>query len=303
MATSSDMVRPFGQLRAFAGDIKLSHTVFALPFAVLATFMGVQASGGGWPRWPVVGLVLCCMVLARTYAMGMNRLLDADLDARNPRTVGRAIPAGRNSRRWVLGAIIVCAVLFQGVCLGFGFVAHNWLPAVLATPVLMLLGAYPLFKRFSRWCHFYLGFCLALAPTCAWIAVAGPISVEPLLLSAAVLCWTAGFDILYATADVDSDRSTGVRSVPASLGISRSLLISRACHLASVGLLVAVGVVSPPLASLWFAAVGIVALVLIVEHLLVRPDDLSKLNLAFFTLNGVVSLTLGTLGTLDVLVG
>lgn len=295
-------VQPRSRFVEFASDIKLSHSVFALPFALLAMVMAAEAATpGGRVRVGQVVLVVLCMVIARSFAMGMNRLLDARLDAMNPRTKGRAIPSGRLSRSAAVSILVACAIAFQLVTLGFGTFYGNWLPAILALPVLAVLGAYPLFKRFTRFCHFYLGFCLALAPVCAWVAIAGRIDVEPLLMAAAVLCWTAGFDILYATADVESDRATGVFSVPATIGVGRALWVARLTHVACVALLVTLGLHSVALGTIWFVAVALVACIFAAEHAIVRPDDLSRLNLAFFTLNGIVSVTLGAAGIADVL--
>jgi 4-hydroxybenzoate polyprenyltransferase len=231
----------------------------------------------------------------------MNRLLDARLDAKNARTAGRAIPSGRLSRNEALAILFSCAVAFQATTLGFGHLYGNWWPAILAMPVLALLGAYPLFKRFTRLCHYYLGFCLALAPICAWVAIAGNISLTPLLMAAAVMCWTSGFDILYACQDYESDCATGTFSVPATVGIAAALWIARLTHLVCLALLVLLGIHSATLDTLWFIAVGVVACIFVAEHVIVRPDDLSRVNLAFFTLNGIVALCLGTLGIADVL--
>ncbi len=291
------------KLLEFASDIKLSHSIFALPFALLAMFLAADSIGKRVPTLSQIVLLVLCMILARSFGMGMNRLLDASLDAMNPRTARRSIPAGRLSRAAALAILVGCAITFQAVTLGFGILHANWYPAIFATPVLLVLGAYPLFKRFTRWCHFYLGFCLAIAPVCAWLAIAGQVSVVPFLMAAAVLCWTAGFDILYATQDVDSDRQTGVFSVPAAFGIVRSLWIARFTHLLCLGILVSVGVASAPLYTLWYVAVVIVAGIFAFEHSIVKPNDLSRLNLAFFTLNGIVSLSLGILGIIDTLLG
>lgn len=289
------------KLLEFASDIKLSHSIFALPFALLAMFLAASSIGKRVPTISQIILIILCMVLARSFGMGMNRLLDASLDAMNPRTARRSIPAGRLSRGSALAILVGCAIAFQAVTLGFGFLYANWYPALFATPVLLALGAYPLFKRFTRWCHFYLGFCLALAPICAWLAIAGHVSVVPFLMAAAVLCWTAGFDILYATQDVESDRQTGVFSVPAAFGIVRSLWLARFTHLLCLAILVSVGIASAPLHTLWYIAVAIVACIFAIEHSIVKPNDLSRLNLAFFTLNGIVSLSLGTLGIIETL--
>lgn len=289
------------RLLEFASDIKLSHSVFALPFALLAMCLAANSVGSRWPAAGQVMLIVACMVIARSFGMGMNRLLDASLDAMNPRTARRSIPAGRLTRGSALAILVGCAIAFQLVTLGFGFFFHNWYPAMLAQPVLLLLGAYPLFKRFTRFCHFYLGFCLALAPVCAWVAIAATFSLVPIVMAGAVLCWTAGFDILYATQDVESDRQTGVYSVPAAIGVPAALWVARLTHVACLALLIALGIISQPLDVLWYVAVGVVAVIFIVEHSIVKPNDLSRINLAFFTLNGIVSLCLGTLGIIDVM--
>ncbi|MEM8875215.1 MAG: 4-hydroxybenzoate octaprenyltransferase [Planctomycetota bacterium] len=289
------------KLSAFAADIKLSHSVFALPFALLATCLAAVRSGG--LHVGQVLLILLCMVAARTTAMGANRYFDARLDALNPRTKGRAIPSGTLSSRFVVTAIIFNAALFLLGSVGFGVFFDNWLPAILALPVIALLCAYPLFKRFSALCHYYLGLALAIAPPCAEIAIAGSVTLPVLLIAVGVLCWTAGFDIIYATVDRGSDVETGVHSVPAAVGIGRALLISRATHVASVAAFVGGGLVSAELSTLYFIAVAIAAVLLIVEQSLVKPNDLSKVGLAFFTVNGVISLVVGTLGIIDVYVG
>ena len=168
-------------------------------------------------------------------------------------------------------------------------------------PVLAFICTYPFIKRFSRLCHYYLGAALALAPVCAWVAIAGRLAVEPFLMAGAVLLWTAGFDILYACQDVGSDRTTGVHSMPADTGVRPALWIARLSHIACFGLLIALGWQSPQLATFYFAAVGVAGVLLVVEHLVVRPTDLSKINLAFFTLNGMISLLIGLGGLVDVL--
>lgn len=287
---------PLSRLAAFADDIKIHHTVFAMPFALLATFM----AAGGMPPVGVLLLILLCMVTARTIAMSANRLLDAKLDALNPRTARRAIPSGRLSARFFAIAVALCAILFILATAGFWrFYGNPW-PLVFAVPVLAFLSAYPLLKRFTRVCHYYLGAALALAPVCAWVAVRGSIAVPPLLMALAVLCWTAGFDIIYACQDYEADVKCGLFSVPARLGIRRALWVARLTHVVSIAALVTLGLSSPSLGSLYFGGVALAGVLLIIEHGLVKPDDLSKVGLAFFTLNGIISLTLGTLGIIDV---
>ncbi len=289
---------PANRLRAFAADIKLSHSVFALPFALLAATLAARTPGAHWGPWSFV-LVVVCMVCARTVAMAANRLIDAEGDRLNPRTARRAIPGGRLSRGYFLVMIALFAFGFGAAAAGFGVAYGNWWPSYLALPVLLFLCIYPLLKRFTALCHYYLGAALALAPLCAWIAFANGIAIEPLLMAAAVLCWTAGFDVIYATADYEHDRAHGVHSLPARLGIAWALVVSRLTHVAAVAMLGMLGWVSPELGLLWSSAVGVVAVLLVVEHMLVRPDDLSRVNLAFFTLNGVISLVLGAAGIAD----
>jgi len=188
-------------IRTFADDIKIHHTVFAMPFALLATFM----AAGGMPPVGVLLLILLCMVTARTLAMSANRLVDAKLDATNPRTARRAIPSGRLSTSFFAAAIAICAAAFIAATAAFWRYYHNPWPLVLAVPVLAFVSAYPLLKRFTRLCHYYLGAALALAPVCAWVAVRGSLALPPILMASAVLCWTAGFDIIYACQDYEVD--------------------------------------------------------------------------------------------------
>ena len=284
------------KLALFAADIKLSHTVFAMPFALLSTFLAAS----GWPWLGQLGLILLCMVTARTVAMASNRLLDARLDALNPRTAGRAIPSGGLSRGFFAGVLVACAIAFIASTALFGPIYHNWLPLILALPVLLFLASYPLLKRFTRLCHYYLGAALALAPVCAWIAIKGDVELPPILMAAAVLCWTAGFDIIYACQDCDSDCETGVVSVPAKLGVARALWVSRATHIVSLAMLIVLGLSVPQFGALYFTGVALAGALLVVEHSLVRPHDLSKVGLAFFTVNGIISVALGLLGILDV---
>ena len=285
------------KLNCFARDIKISHTVFALPFALLSTFLAAE----GLPKPGVLALILVCMVTARTVAMASNRLLDAALDARNPRTATRAIPSGRLSKTFYATILAACGVAFLAATAAFWFAYRNPYPVLLALPVLLFLSAYPLLKRFTGLCHYYLGAALALAPVCAWIAIAGSIAWPPAIMAAAVLAWTAGFDIIYACQDYDCDVRDGVHSVPAGLGIAKALWVSRATHVVCFALLVTLGLASAQLGPLYFAGVGCAGVLLVVEHALVKPHDLSKVGLAFFTINGIVSLLIGTLGIADVL--
>lgn len=285
------------KLAAFAADIKIHHTVFALPWALLATFL----AAGGMPPIGKLLLILICMVTARTVAMAANRLLDAKLDALNPRTARRAIPSGALSVGFVSIILALCAATFIGATELFEIFYRNPWPLTLSLPVLLFVSAYPLLKRFTRLCHYYLGAALALAPVCAWIAIRDDLGLPPLLMAAAVLCWTAGFDILYACQDYQVDVQCGLHSVPSKLGIRRALWVARLTHATSVAAMIAVGLSTPRLGMLYFVGVALAIGLLVVEHALVRENDLSKLGLAFFGMNGIISVALGTLGIIDVL--
>ena len=295
---SAPATGPLARLSVFAQDIKIAHTVFALPFALLSTFLAANGS----PRVGQLLLILACMLTARTVAMAANRLLDAKLDKLNPRTARRAIPSGTLSRSFYTLTLLACAAAFVAATAGFHLLYDNVWPVALSVPVLLFLCGYPLLKRFTRLCHYYLGAALALAPVCAWVAIAGSLAAPPLWMAAAVLCWTAGFDIIYACQDYESDRATGVFSVPARLGIGPALWVARLTHVVCVAMLVALGRSAPALGMLYWIGVGIATLLLVVEHAIVKPTDLSKVGLAFFTINGVISLILGALGIADVFV-
>lgn len=287
---------PIGKLQLFTADIKISHTLFALPWALLATFLAAD----GWPSISVLLLILGCMVTARTFAMSANRLFDAKLDAINPRTARRAIPSGRLSANFYRVILSICGIGFLILCAGFWFVSSNFWPVLLAPAVLIYLGGYPFMKRCTRFCHYYLGGALALAPVCAYLAVKGSLAPAPWLMFATVLTWTAGFDIIYACQDYESDRATGLFSVPAKVGIGPALWIARLTHLLSAAFLILLGLSTPAFGTLFFVGVACAILLLIIEHSLVHPSDLSRVNLAFFTINGIISLLVGTLGIIDV---
>ncbi|HEX9917513.1 MAG TPA: UbiA-like polyprenyltransferase, partial [Pyrinomonadaceae bacterium] len=263
--------------------IKIEHTLFALPFALL----GAVLAAGGLPTvWQLLWITVA-MVGARSAAMAFNRIADHKYDAANPRTSGRAIPAGLLSLKFAWGFTLASAALF--------FVAAamlNRLTLLLAPVALASVLLYSYTKRFTSFSHLALGWCLCIAPTGAWIAVRGAIdSPVPLLLSLVVLLWTAGFDVLYACQDYDFDRRVGLRSIPARVGIRRALWISRLLHAGAFAALVALYLTAAPGA---LALVGVVATgaLLVYQHSLVRADDLSRLNAAFFTTNACVSVIL-----------
>ncbi|RIK82640.1 MAG: 4-hydroxybenzoate octaprenyltransferase [Planctomycetota bacterium] len=297
------------RLRLILEMIRFSHTLFALPFALLAAAMAWAADAASDPprpwRWQdLLGIVLC-MVAARSAAMAINRLADRRTDAANPRTAGRHLPAGLLSAASVATFAVACGAAFVAATLLF---LPNRLPLYLSIPVLTVLAAYSYTKRFTSLSHFWLGLSLMLAPVSAWIAIRGeimlgyPTDVLPaVVLGGAVLFWVAGFDIIYACQDVDFDRAAGLNSVPARLGVRRSLRLAALCHAAMIGLLAALPAVATQISLGWIYGAGIaaVAVLLIYEHALVRPDDLSRVNRAFFHVNAVISLGLLIIGVLD----
>jgi 4-hydroxybenzoate polyprenyltransferase len=272
--------------------IKWEHSVFALPFALT----GAMLAAHGWPSWSKIGWIILCMISARSAAMAFNRWADADLDAANPRTRMRAIPAGLLTRNFAAGFTVVMSALFL-----FGAWRLNRLTLILSPVILAVLFLYSYTKRFTRWSHLFLGLALGLAPTGAWIAIRGSLDPRILVLTAAVLFWVAGFDVLYACQDEAHDRATGLFSIPATLGLAPAFWIARAMHLLMLGLLVWLAVLfhlGP------IAAVGIIAVaaLLLWEHTLVSPRDLSRLNAAFFTMNGVIAVIFFLFVAADLLV-
>jgi 4-hydroxybenzoate polyprenyltransferase len=260
--------------------IKWEHSIFALPFALTAMLLASQ----GLPAWRTVIWVVVAMVSARSAAMAFNRWADADLDAANPRTSRRAIPAGLLSRQFVLGFIVAAMLLF--------FVAAgelNRLTLELAPVALAVLFGYSYLKRFTQWSHLGLGVALGLAPSAAWIAVRGSLDPRIVVLTGAVTLWVAGFDVLYACQDFEHDRKVGLRSLPQWLGLSAAFWTARAMHVAMLGLLAWFGVLFHFRAAGW-AGIAAVGLLLAWEHSLVSPGDLRKLNAAFFTMNGVIAM-------------
>lgn len=270
--------------------IKIEHSIFALPFALVAAFWAAQ----GWPSLRIVGLILAAMVCARSAAMAFNRYLDADIDARNPRTAMRSIPAGKLSKAYALGFTVICSILFTIIA---GLI--NTLALALSPVFLLVLLGYSVAKRFTSLCHLILGLALGLAPMGAWVAVTGRLDWAPVLLGLAVMGWTAGFDIIYACQDFEFDRQEGLFSIPTRFGVKGALILSRCLHFAMWSLLVFLGFYLSQGLFYWIG-IGMVALLLIYEHALVWGGDLSKVNLAFFTLNGMVSLLFGLMAILGV---
>ena len=281
--------------------VRFSHTVFALPFALLSAVLAWQSPDVVF-RWPdLIGIILC-MVFARSAAMAVNRLADRRIDAANPRTAGRHLPAGLLSLPAVAIFLAVCAFGFFASTLLF--LPNRW-PLILAGPVLAFIATYSFTKRFTALAHFWLGASLMVAPLAAWIAIRGMTALAtPIVLGSAVLFWVAGFDILYACQDVEVDCRLGLHSVPAWLGVPNALRVAMICHALTATLLIALYFVdSPPLGWIYLAGVmGVIGL-LTYEHSLVRPDDMTRVNRAFFQVNGVISIGLFLLVLLQLAVG
>ena len=285
------------KLADILGMIKFSHTLFALPFALLGAALAAKVPGG-WACRPREWLgILLCMATARSAAMAFNRLVDRKIDARNPRTASRHLPAGRLSVGSVWAFTAVCSALF--VVSTLLFLPNPW-PLRLAAPVLTWLLGYSYAKRFTSLAHFWLAAALAFAPMAAWIALRGDLAWPPALLGLAVLGWVAGFDIIYACQDAAFDRDAGLHSIPARMGVRGALRLAAACHAGMVLALVALGL-SYPMGGIYFAGVGVVAVLLVYEHALVRPDDLSRVNVAFFQVNIGISLGLLAVGVADLI--
>jgi 4-hydroxybenzoate polyprenyltransferase len=287
-------VRAWASLVKTLEMIKFSHSVFALPFALLSLVL----AAGGWPPLPLLGWVLLAMVAARSAAMGTNRLADRRLDAENPRTAGRHLVTGTLTPGFVAAFTAVSALLFLVAAWRINPTALALAPAVLV----VLLG-YSFLKRVTLLAHLGVGLALGLSPLGAWVAGAGGLVGDlrvPLVLGLGVMAWVAGFDVIYACQDLDVDRRLGLRSVPARLGAAGALRVARGLHLLCVACFALVA----PLAGLgWLYAggVAVVAVLLVVEHALVSPSDLTRVNVAFFNVNGMVALLLGLTGILDVL--
>jgi 4-hydroxybenzoate polyprenyltransferase len=260
--------------------IKWEHSIFALPFALTAALLAAH----GLPALRTIGWILVAMVAARSCAMAFNRWADAELDAANPRTRSRAIPAGLLSREFVLGFTLLTAVVFV-----LAAAALNRLTLYMSPLVLLVLLGYSYMKRITRWSHLVLGLALGLAPTAAWIAVRGSLDLRILVLTCAVMLWAGGFDVLYACQDFEHDRAAGLHSLPQAVGIPAAFWAARVMHLLMLGLLVWFGQLFHFQIAGWLG-VAAVGLLLAYEHSLVSPRDLRKLNAAFFTMNGVIAM-------------
>ena len=289
-------------LRHLLEMIRFSHTVFALPFALLSAAMAWAVNLRSDPPRSFHGLdllgILLCMVTARSAAMAFNRLADRRIAALNPRTRARHLPTGVLSVGGVAAFTAICSVGFVAATLLF---LPNWLPLAASVPVLLFLFGYSYAKRFTVLAHVWLGTALGMTPAAAWVVLRAEIAWPPLLLGGAVMLWVAGFDMIYACQDFDFDVAMQLHSVPARLGIGGALRVAALCHLGAVVLLAMLPIVYPRFGAVYATGVAAIGLLLIYEHWLVRPDDLSRVNRAFFHVNAVVSLGLLAIGIVELI--
>lgn len=278
-----------GKLNTILEMIKFEHTIFALPFA----YMGMVLASNGMPSLGQVFWITIAMVGARSFAMAINRYIDREIDARNPRTQDRAIPAGKLTPAYVMSFSVISLILFFVATYQLAPLARIVWPAVVLPFVI-----YSYTKRFTWLNHVVLGICLGLAPIGAWIAITNGLSWQVVILGAAVTLWVAGFDIIYACQDIDIDKRDKLFSIPAVFGIKRALLVTRTFHILTVCLLFTVGVAFK-LGAVYYFGVMVTALLLAYENRMVKPNDLSKVNLAFFTVNGFISLQIFAFTGLD----
>ncbi|MGD0652805.1 MAG: UbiA-like polyprenyltransferase [Thermoguttaceae bacterium] len=291
----------FTRVRQLLEMIRFSHTLFALPFALLSALMAWTENARSSPpagfRWLDLLGILACMAFARGTAMAFNRIADRRLDGLNPRTQARHLPGGVLSVGSAVLFTATCAACFVASTLLF--LPHNWIPFYASAPVLLFLTGYSYAKRFTLLSHFWLGAALMLAPLGAWAAIRAEISPAPLVLGGAVLFWVAGFDIIYACQDFDFDVKMRLRSIPARFGVAAALRIAAFCHLAMVVLLLALPMAYPFFGRIYLTGVAVIAGLLFYEHWIVRPDDLTRVNRAFFHINAVISVGLLAIGAAD----
>ncbi|MHB1340531.1 MAG: UbiA-like polyprenyltransferase [Coriobacteriia bacterium] len=315
------MSRLSEKAKVFLELVKFEHSIFALPYAYIGALYGakvareiaiavpgfevhhpwwvvLQLDGPGWPSLSALFWITVVMVGARAFAFVVNRAVDKEIDARNPRTAGRAIPAGliKAWELWVFSAVMLAAYLF-GVWQLHPDTRLLW-PIPLAAFII-----YPYLKRVTPFCHYWLGLCLGLAPVGAWVAVGAPIwSAAPWIFGVAVMLWTAGFDIIYATQDIECDRRDGLHSMPVDFGLRRALTQARLKHVSTVVLLLLGGTLAGA-GWPWYAAVSVAAALLWYENSIVKPDDLSRVNAAFFTVNGIIAVVVFAGALADRLLG
>lgn len=301
-----------------ASDVKLAHSVFAMPFALLAAFMAAEQAYPIPPDddeafWPgmyllskLIGpltLIVLAMVFARTVAMLANRWIDREIDKRNPRTASRPLASGRLRPEHAIAALVFCAIAFMLVCAAFGVLYDNWWPAILGLPILGWISAYGYLKRFTALCHVYLGSSLAISPIAAAMAIdPSALTTQPSLwlLAGMVLCWVAGFDIIYALQDVAIDREQGLHSMPSRLGERGAMWVSRCLHGVALLSLCAAAMLDRRFGTTFMVGCCLVTALLVIEHATVMRWGTLRIALVFFTINGIISCVLGLLGIIDI---
>lgn len=279
------------KIKVYLEMIKFQHSIFALPFAYLGAFLAEKKI----PNFMIILWITIAMVGARSFAMALNRLIDIDIDRRNPRTANRALPKGLLSIQNVIVFSLFSLTIFLIAVYQLAPVCRYLWPLVVIPFVI-----YPYTKRFTWLSHFVLGLCLGLAPIGAWVAITNRISLEPVIIGIAVLCWVAGFDIFYALQDIDFDRKNNLYSIPAKFGIRNSLVLTKILHTSSVILLIWAGI-KLNLGIFYFTGVTISGILLAYENLIIKHDDLSKLNMAFFTMNGVISVIMFSFALIEII--
>ena len=291
-ATSISGAGSGARMLLFLEEIKVQHSVFALPFAVAASFLAF----GGWPDRVEFVWIIVAMVSARTLGMAANRLIDAEIDARNPRTASRGLPSGRLRSRHVLAWMAASVVL-----LGISVSQLDELAWYLSPLVLIVLIGYPYAKRFTWLSHFALGTVYLIVPPAVWIALTGGLDAGAVLMGVGGMFWVAGFDVIYATADIDVDREQGIHSIPARFGIAGALYSARVFHAVTIAALIAAGVLLE-VSFVYYVGVAAAGVLLAYEHSLISPRDLSRLGAAFFTMNGIIAIVFGTFAAVGTVV-
>lgn len=278
------------KLKEYGKLVMFSHTIFSLSFALVSMVLAAK----GLPKPAILFWILVCFMGARTGANAINRVIDAEIDSRNPRTSTRQLPKGEIKKGEVVLLTLVCFVVMV-----FGAYKLNWICLALSPIALFLLTIYSYTKRFTFLCHVVLGVTCACAPVGAWLAVTGEFHVIPLLMGAANTLWVAGFDIIYGSQDYDFDRANGLHSIPARFGVKNALRMAMVFHIVTVICLSALGVVTPQLGLIYFIGVGIIAILFVVEYRMVSPTNLTNVNIASYNVNQLVSIVLLAFGLAD----
>lgn len=281
------------KLKEYGKLVMFSHTIFSFSFALVSMVLAAK----GLPKASTILWVVVCFMGARTGANAINRVIDAEIDARNPRTAGRQIPKGEIRKGEVIALTTICFIIMV-----IGAYKLNWLCLALSPAALFLLVIYSYTKRFTFLCHLVLGVTCACAPVGAWLAVTGQLAIVPLIMGAANTLWVAGFDIIYGSQDYSFDRDNGLHSIPAAFGVKNALLIARIFHIITLCCLAVLGILVPQLGIIYFTGLAIIAVLFVIEYRMVSPQNLSNVNIASYSINQLVSIVLLVFGLLDALI-